>query len=504
MVQFHPVELTKGFKAAKALADAYTWEEKLGELVKGETSKAVVEVRHFDDVSFGELIHNLKSDIALEIEHQSLPSDRTLDPKVKATWVATARKVCGYRVLMRWIGCEEDESEHDFWVNFCSADIHRIGWTSENRPNGAFYIPPQFLFDRRTDWPSFFVEKLSPLRTVVRQFETFKRQVTKCKLQVGERVELLDNQVSTRVRPATVVKTVGRRVCLTVKSTDCDGKHDPHAEDIGEERQYESDFWCDQSSYFIFHVGWAHLNDYTLYARDAYTKHAAEVAGALSKGVEPDWSGSDVRPETVMEWTESSDPKAFDVGMKLELLDPLDTTFNQLKVATVINILKRGYIVVGADGDDQEREAIPFHCTSNFLFPVGYAKKYGIKLVPPSNSDAKKFDWNSYLKQTQASAAPEFLFPHVPLAAEMAEKFPIGASLEASDLNESQLICPAHIVAIKGRLLEIGYDGWDSTYNQLFDYRSHDIFPLGWSEAHGYKLELPHGYQEPSKKKRKH
>lgn len=56
---------------------------------------------------------------------------------------------------------------------------------------------------------------------------------------------------------------------------------------------------------------------------------------------------------------------------------------------------------------------------------------------------------------------------------------------------EPHLICPATLVNIKGRLLQIHYDGWSDDFDQYFDYRSRDIFPVGWCDMYGYKLEMP-------------
>lgn len=49
--------------------------------------------------------------------------------------------------------------------------------------------------------------------------------------------------------------------------------------------------------------------------------------------------------------------------------------------------------------------------------------------------------------------------------------FKVGAKLEAVDLCEPFLICVATVVARKGRLLKIKYDGWDDSYDQYFDFR---------------------------------
>lgn len=47
--------------------------------------------------------------------------------------------------------------------------------------------------------------------------------------------------------------------------------------------------------------------------------------------------------------------------------------------------------------------------------------------------------------------------------------FQIGAKLEASDMVENLLICPATVVGIKGRLIMVHFDGWENGYDQYFD-----------------------------------
>ncbi|KHJ82509.1 mbt repeat protein [Oesophagostomum dentatum] len=152
--------------------------------------------------------------------------------------------------------------------------------------------------------------------------------------------------------------------------------------------------------------------------------------------------------------------------MRFELMDPLAQMFNELRVASVLEVLKGGYLRVGMDGPDVESECIPLHCTSSFMFPVGYAQKYNIKLGGPN--DTEEFNWDNYLQQAGAVAAPESLFRPVPDEKFM-DHFQIGAKLEASDMCENHLVCPATVAAHKGRLLQIHFDGWEDTYDQLFD-----------------------------------
>lgn len=48
--------------------------------------------------------------------------------------------------------------------------------------------------------------------------------------------------------------------------------------------------------------------------------------------------------------------------------------------------------------------------------------------------------------------------------------FQVGMCLEAIDQNE-KMLCPAHVKAIKGRLVLVTFDGWDAEFDQLYDFR---------------------------------
>jgi hypothetical protein len=63
--------------------------------------------------------------------------------------------------------------------------------------------------------------------------------------------------------------------------------------------------------------------------------------------------------------------------------------------------------------------------------------------------------------------------------------------VEAADLMDPRLICVATISQVVGRLLKIHFDGWEDDYDQWMDARSPDIYPVGWCELVGHKLEAP-------------
>ncbi|XGW08139.1 hypothetical protein V3C99_010893 [Haemonchus contortus] len=534
MSLFHNVELLNGMPKHNELSSSWTWSKFLANLVKmdekekkaieeanenpenaekkeliedGRLWPYVVPVDAFAEHVFGEYTDKLVEGVV--VEYVMKEYDEFMDHNVKGMWLAKIVKIAGYRLLLRWVGANEEGDERfDFWVNIGSKALHSIGYGSSVQYNRLTYVfmPPKFVADR---WMSDGEEGLSkhiqstmiPLqhvRSLRKQFEDDrKRIVTDTKFKVNDRVELLDYSNSTRVRPARVKKVVGRRICVHVKVEDFDGDVDDDDRQFGE----ESEFWVDQSSFYLFHVGWACYNNYGLGSTKEYRKHAQKIAEALSKGEDPPFAPSDVTPAKLRSWNINKEvPLGWQKGMRFELMDPLAQMFNELRVASVLEVLKGGYLRVGMDGPDVESECIPLHCTSPFMFPVGYAEKYGIKLGGPN--DTEKFDWNDYLQQSGAIAAPESLFRPIPDDKYM-QHFQIGAKLESSDMCENHLVCPATVAAHKGRLLQIHFDGWEDSYDQLFDVHSCDIFPLGWSEMHGYKLEPPKAEEEPPKKKKK-
>ena len=69
--------------------------------------------------------------------------------------------------------------------------------------------------------------------------------------------------------------------------------------------------------------------------------------------------------------------------------------------------------------------------------------------------------------------------------------FKVGSKLEAVDLREPALICPATVTDLKGPLLRIHFDGWDESYDQLVDMDSLDIFPVSYCASVAHPLQPP-------------
>ena len=73
----------------------------------------------------------------------------------------------------------------------------------------------------------------------------------------------------------------------------------------------------------------------------------------------------------------------------------------------------------------------------------------------------------------------------------MEHDFAKGMKVEAADQMDPKLICVGTISRVVGRLLKVHFDGWEDDYDQWMDCESVDIYPVGWAELVGHKLEGP-------------
>lgn len=89
--------------------------------------------------------------------------------------------------------------------------------------------------------------------------------------------------------------------------------------------------------------------------------------------------------------------------------------------------------------------------------------------------------------------------------------------VECTDLMDPRLVCVGTISRVVGRLLkvrtkcrecfiysdlQVHFDGWEEDYDQWMDCESVDVYPVGWCELVGHRLEGPR-MKMPIKKERK-
>ncbi|KAL7982825.1 hypothetical protein Chor_013161 [Crotalus horridus] len=81
---------------------------------------------------------------------------------VDTYWVATTIATCGQLLLLRYCGYEDDRRA-DFWCDVMTADLHPVGWCTQN---GKVLMPPDAIKEKYSDWTDFLIRDLTGSRTV--------------------------------------------------------------------------------------------------------------------------------------------------------------------------------------------------------------------------------------------------------------------------------------------------------------------------------------------------
>lgn len=378
----------------------------------------------------------------------------------KVYWIATVVKVNGYLAKLRYEGYEEDSS-HDFWLYLFSEDIHGVGWCAAQ---GKALVPPKNILRKLPDWTMYLIKKLTGSRTLPSNFEVLVAESLKTRFRPGMKLEVVDKNRVSSVRVATVELAIGGRLLVSYDGAEPD----------------QAGFWTHEKSSLVHPVGWAQFVSHELVATYDYARESLEKVNTKKFSInDATWDMFDLPTN------ELPAGERFEADMKLEAIDPLN--LSSICVASVIKVLRANYLMIGIDGSmcPTGSDWFCFHATSPYILPAGFCKANNIQLSTPSN--VANFDWNKYLEETGAKAAPERLFNNtVP-----DHGFREGMMIEAVDLMQSRLVCVATITRVVGRLLRIHFNGWDETFDQWCDCESPDLFPLGWCELVGYSLEPP-------------
>ncbi|XP_003742813.1 MBT domain-containing protein 1 [Galendromus occidentalis] len=409
-------------------------------------------------------------------------------------WVATICDIKGYYVKLRYVGFDNDAA--DFWANLCYVQeedthivdhsVHHVGWCAFNdKP----LVPPKTIEDKTENWKDYMVQKLTGSKTLPHNFQQVVREKLKSRLEIGMKLEAIDKTRLSSLRVAVVNKIVGRRVYV---------KYERMEED-------DEGFWFHEKSSMIHPVGWARVHGHELLSTEEYARSSLSKATSNKFGSkEASWVHIPPLelPESVFKAFETNH---FEVGMKLEVIDPLN--LSTICVGTVHKILRNNYLMIGVDGATHPNgsDLMCYHASSPYIFPAGFCKLYNLDLQPPHQIKRKDFDWDEYLKETKSKAAPFCLFRRgLPN-----HDFKAGQYLEAVDLMDPKLICVARVTHVVDRLVRIHFEGWSEEYDQWVDCDSPDIFPVGWCDVVEYLLtppnpagEGPSGAQSSAKKKR--
>ncbi|XP_022900164.1 polycomb protein Sfmbt isoform X2 [Onthophagus taurus] len=441
------------------LANTFDWDRQL------ETENFVAApVTCFKHVPMADIWGSILPGMKVEVENTDC--DNISDTFPDSFWVATVMKIIGYKALLRYEGFGSNSTK-DFWVSLCSNQVHPVGWCATR---GKPLIPPKTIEDKYGDWKDFLRKRLTGARTLPSNYSNKINDSLKSRFQCGLNLEVVDKNRISQVKVAMIHKIVGKR--LNVKY------YDMPPDDAG--------FWCHEDSPLLHPVGWAKKVGHHLVAPLNYLEKVHE--GIFD---EEDATDELFTPFQVG-FKENTGYSGFSIGMKLEAIDPLN--LSSICVATVMDVLNYGYIMIRIDTYDSDATGADwfcYHVSSPCIFPVGFCEKNNIPLTPPKGYDQFTFDWNSYLQNTYKVPVTVSLINHfVPT-----HGFREGMKIEAADLMDPRLVCVATVAKVVGRLLKVHFDGWEEEYDQWLDCESPDIYPVGWCQSVGHKLEGPK--QEP-------
>lgn len=444
------------------LANTHDWDHQLNE--RGFFAAPVSCFRH---APITEMWDNIL--VGMKVEVENTDCDDFSDAFHDSFWVATVLKITGYKALMRYEGFGTNGTK-DFWVSLCSAQVHPVGWCATR---GKPLIPPKTIEDKYNDWKEFLVKRLTGARTLPSNFSNKIADSLKCRFQCGLNLEVVDKNRISQVKVAMVHKIIGKRLHVRY--------YDSPPDDNG--------FWCHEDSPLIHPVGWAKKVGHTLDAPPDYLERINEgiwdeddATDDLFLASQTGTSSSDLNPNA------NSRCSGFCEGMKLEAIDPLN--LSSICVATVMDVLRFGYIMIRIDSYDADATGADwfcYHISSPCIFPAGFCASNSIPLTPPKGYEVATFQWDTYLRDTNNIAASVHLFNR-----DMPNHgFVAGMKMEAADLMDPRLVCVATVAKVVGRLLKIRFDGWEEEYDQWLDCESPDIYPVGWCQLVGHKLEGP-------------
>ena len=379
-------------------------------------------------------------------------------------WVASVINVEQQAMLLRYEGYDEDDSL-DFWYD-ARKIVHPVGWCYSVQRR---LVPPTIVKSKHTNWQQFLFSRLSGSRTFSSESLDRIQKGHFNKFEIGSKVEVADKHNLLSMCVATIVDIAGDRLRLRYDGLDVDSA---------------DDYWIHYLSSDIHPVGWSQLVGHTLSPPVGWGDSLTEWNEFLAEDLQ---ESKDAAQECFVPYSMGTAPSAsgsFEVGMKLESIDPVNPLC--ISVATVLQTLKFNYLVIGLDSQSTQ---FICHASSRSIYPVGWCKQNNVFLTPPKDMSGRPFEWSKYLQKTSSIPAPSRLFLNLNL--KRFNPYETGMKLEAVDLREPSFICPATVSEIRGSLLRIHFDGWDPTFDQWADFDSLDIFPVEWCEKNSHPLQPP-------------
>ncbi|NWI33710.1 SMBT2 protein, partial [Sula dactylatra] len=387
-------------------------------------------------------------------------------------WVATIITTCGQLLLLRYCGYGDDRRA-DFWCDVMTADLHPVGWCTQNN---KVLMPPDAIKEKYLDWTEFLIHDLTGARTApANLLEGPLRGKNPVDLiTVDSLIELQDSQNPFQYWIVSVVENVGGRLRLRY---------------VGLEETESYDQWLFYLDCRLRPVGWCQENKYRMDPpADIYSlKTVSEWKCSLEKSLND--AANFPLPMEVFKDHADLRNHFFTVGMKLEAVNVKEPF--HICPASVTKVFNNHYLQVTIDDLRPEPSKISMLCHADSLgiLPIQWCLKNGVNLTPPKGYSGQDFDWADYQKQCGAEAAPHLCFRNTSFS----RGFTKNMKLEAVNPRNPAEICVASITSVKGRLMWLHLEGLQMPSPEyIVDVESMDIFPVGWCEANAYNLTPPH------------
>lgn len=287
--------------------------------------------------------------IGMKVEVENTDCDTTPDLKLGLSphsfWVATVKKLCGYKALLRYEGFDDDSS-HDFWVNLCSSEVHSVGWCAQR---GKPLIPPRTI-EKKYTWHKYLQEKLTGALTLPSTFYKKINDGSQSRFRVGLQLEVVNKNRISQMTLARITKIVGKRLLVRYFDSPDD-----------------SGFWVHEDSPLIHPVGWSVSVGHNISAPVDYMQRML-LDGQFE--VQEDDAIVDLFKMNFAYRDYFLDGKVsgFEAGMKIEAVDPLN--LSSICVASVIEVLKCGYMMIRIDTYDPDLTGADLYVSNDHLFHI--------------------------------------------------------------------------------------------------------------------------------------
>ncbi|OXB77714.1 UNVERIFIED_CONTAM: hypothetical protein H355_011978 [Colinus virginianus] len=281
-------------------------------------------------------------------------------------WVATIITTCGQLLLLRYCGYGDDRRA-DFWCDVMTADLHPVGWCTQNN---KVLMPPD-----EAKFPLVISEEINYACSPVLVVQPLRGKNPVDLITVDSLIELQDSQNPFQYWIVSVVENVGGRLRLRY---------------VGLEETESYDQWLFYLDCRLRPVGWCQENKYRM------DPPAAIPDGAYFSVFSRDHA--DLRNHF------------FTVGMKLEAVNMREPF--HICPASVTKVFNNHYLQVTIDDLRPEPSKISMLCHADSLgiLPIQWCLKNGVNLTPPKGYSGQDFDWADYQKQCGAEAAPHLCF----------------------------------------------------------------------------------------------